>query len=453
MTRPVAFFALLLTLVAGSGHAPAQDGDTAQPFKLRVTSDTVNIRSHADVNSRVVLRVPEDTVLDALALDGDWYRILPPEGVFSYVSADYIARIPGTPRGRVQVAAGTLRVRVGSAVVKLNPARCAVQTRLPDDAEVEILGEEDGWYQIVPPEGVHFYVSASHTKPVEAAHAARLEQEAATRRTETPRPVERPVVRDVQPSPVNDNQPLPAPRQPVIEGQTFTDAKLPELEPAPRLREEPIVVRREEPAVIRREKPDTTAAPTTTGRKSAPEIVYTSDQTTPTAESATPTRTSPFGQPIPARPTQPPNANQPAVVSGTPTANPPVNPPPVQSPPTVVTQQPVRPTPAPQPVPQQPRPLPRFVAEGILQPNFSLPMGSGGLRYELQHPYTRKVIAFAEFGASVQANPTSLVGQYVGIVGPRFTEPQTGQQIVRVTGVTALPRPRGTLPNPRGLRP
>ncbi len=179
-----ALVALGLVLVWGSSSALTQNSAETRPAAaaatqpaatwLRVAAERVNLRSRGDVNSVVVARVERGTVLRAVDRDPyGWYRILPPEGVFSLVSAEYIDRLSPT-EGVASTRGGMLRVRVGSLVCAVDPLRGEVQALLKRGTSVRIIGEQDGWLKIVPPEGVYLHVSAQHTQPITDTEAARL---------------------------------------------------------------------------------------------------------------------------------------------------------------------------------------------------------------------------------------------------------------------------------------
>ncbi|GAG53044.1 unnamed protein product, partial [marine sediment metagenome] len=124
-------------------------------------------------NSRIVGRVERDDVLEGAGSDYGWHRVNPPEGVFSVVATSYIERVDAK-HGIVKVDT-TLRVRVGSDIMPRDPMRSEVQARLSRDAEVQIIGEFDAdWLKIVPPEGVHVYISSDYVERISEEVANRL---------------------------------------------------------------------------------------------------------------------------------------------------------------------------------------------------------------------------------------------------------------------------------------
>jgi hypothetical protein len=175
---------LLLAAPAPAGQHPSAGAAAEPPASatpqpearsdwLRVTAERVNLRSRADLNSRIVGRVNRDDVLAARAAENGWHRVVPPPGVFSLVAAQYIRRAD-EQRGVVDVDT-SLRVRVGSDIQPRDPLLSEVQTRLERGTEVTILGElEGGWLKISPPEGVYVYISADYVELVDAEQAERL---------------------------------------------------------------------------------------------------------------------------------------------------------------------------------------------------------------------------------------------------------------------------------------
>lgn len=164
-------------LIPAPTLAPAAEPPTASapagPYWLRVASEEVNLRSRADRNSPVVARVPRDAALRAASSEFGWHRVLPPEGVFSYVAKKYIER-KGDDVGVVTLTSGNLRVRVGSLLTVLDPDQSDLQSLLPNGTPVRILGEQGEWYKIVPPEGVFLYVAGENVERVSDEVGARL---------------------------------------------------------------------------------------------------------------------------------------------------------------------------------------------------------------------------------------------------------------------------------------
>ncbi len=154
------------------GQVPGTQPATTT-YYLRVLGDHVRLRTRADGNAMIVAQVDRDTILEARGVEFGWHRVVPPEGVYSLVSARYVER-SGPDRGVVRVRSGNLRVRAGSRVFAYDPLDCPVQTLLPNGTPVRILGEQDGWLRIVPPEGVFVYIADRYVERVSAQEARRL---------------------------------------------------------------------------------------------------------------------------------------------------------------------------------------------------------------------------------------------------------------------------------------
>ena len=165
---------------------------------LRVSANRVNIRSRPDVNSLAVARVGRDAVLRWIDAEFGWYRVLPPEGTFSYVSAEYVDR-RGEAEGVVSTRSGALRVRMGSLLRDVDPAQSEVPARLARGTRVTIVGEQGGWLKITPPEGVYMYVSGDHVDRISEQVADRLRSVSSRPAIAASRPGgERPTTRPAQ---------------------------------------------------------------------------------------------------------------------------------------------------------------------------------------------------------------------------------------------------------------
>jgi serine/threonine protein kinase len=94
----------------------------------------------------------EGAAVTVVGIRNDWLKILPPSGSFCYVPKAYVERAGDSRRGRVIRA---LSVRAGSSVTQM---KTTMQTKLIEGTDVRIIGEQDEFYKIDPPEGVYLYV-------------------------------------------------------------------------------------------------------------------------------------------------------------------------------------------------------------------------------------------------------------------------------------------------------
>lgn len=229
-------------------------------FWLRVTGERVNIRSRADVNSRIVGHVNADDLVEALSGEYGWFRIVPPDGVHSLVASEFIDRVGGAS-GVVNVDT-SLRVRVGSDVQQRDPELSEVQTRLQPGDEVEILGQlNEQWLKITPPTGVHVYIWGDFTERVSEEETARIAaNKPSAKPTATAREPAQPATEDVVTT------------QPVADKTTDAPSQTtPVVTAAPPDREVAQAAPASQPATVRIVTPPPQPAPAAQIKKVAPE--------------------------------------------------------------------------------------------------------------------------------------------------------------------------------------
>ena len=362
---------------------------TAAETWLRVTAEEVYIRSRADANSLPVARVPRDTLLHAVGRDPyGWYRIQPPDGVFSLVAAEYVDR-RGPSAGIVSVRSGTLRVRVGSLVRDVDPVQAEVQTLLERGAAVQIVGEQGPWLRIVPPPGVYVYVAAQYVEPVADDVAAGLR--AIARVTTQPASQAAPAAQAIgRPEPAGGpdlsgawGQRLVAveaaiaaeSRKPLAE-QSWSGA-IADLRPIAAQREEPLAARLAEAwmAQLERRSAEQDAV------RAAGELLQRGarEQTQYERERQRIAR-----------------ARQAATRSA-------------------------------------------FAARGELQRSLALAPREGKRWYKLVDPLTGRMEAYVEVNAGSPIDAEKFVGQYVGLRGPRRADPALGADVVQAEEIVGLP--------------
>jgi hypothetical protein len=407
--------ASLLATFAGAPAAPTSASTPVAPatqpasapadgYFLRVTADSVNLRSRGDANSTIVARVPRDTILRGFGQSYGWHRVLPPEGSCSYAAAAYIERRSET-EGMVVVQSGTLRVRVGSTARELDPQESEVQVLLERGAPVHILGTQGQWLKIAPPPGVYFYVSAEHVTPVTVAAAsqlpaARVIPGAAPPRAAASAPVASAPAATTRPAAHPDLSGAWGQRLVLIEAALEAEARRPPLEAdwaALLARLRPVAQQREEPMVARlaaawmdqvqQRIADQDAA------RAADEVVQRAARERAAHERE-------MGQ-IERLATRP--------ASG-----------------------------------------PAWVAQGELLQSIARPQPPGRAAYKLQDPFTRRVVVYLEIDRALHLTVERLLGQYVGVRGERRADAELGADLVRVSEIVALgpPPPAAPVPPP-----
>lgn len=173
-TLPPAVAVILSCATAAPGQTSTQPATTfGEPFVLRVAADSLFLRCRADLNSTPVVQVTGGTLLLAEGMEYAYYRIVPPPEVFYYASADYVREL-GDGRGIATVSSGGLRIRAGSLVVNQDPNNADAVARVENGAELTIMGRQDGWLKVRPPEGVYVYALDDYVTRASPAEAARF---------------------------------------------------------------------------------------------------------------------------------------------------------------------------------------------------------------------------------------------------------------------------------------
>lgn len=172
-TRHVLLLALGITFsspafLPSPARAQAEDGNVREQghvansdFKFKGTAkSTTFIRSGPSNNFYPTTKLNKGDEVTVVGIKYEWLKILPPPGSFSYVPKAYVERRGDGKVGRVT---NVLNVRAGSSE---NQIKTTVQVKLREGEDVTIIGEQDEYYKIVPPEGAYLYVHQQYIKPV-----------------------------------------------------------------------------------------------------------------------------------------------------------------------------------------------------------------------------------------------------------------------------------------------
>ncbi len=143
-------------------QAQTASGDDAFPWEGEVTGANVYVRSGAGSNWYPTTKVGTGDRVLVLGEKFGWYRIVPPDGSFSYVDRSMVRRSDDGKTG--VVTRDNVYVRAGSA---LSPRKSATQMVIREGAQVEITGEADGFYKLVPPKGASLFISRQYVRRVE----------------------------------------------------------------------------------------------------------------------------------------------------------------------------------------------------------------------------------------------------------------------------------------------
>jgi SH3-like domain-containing protein len=150
-----------LAPVAYGQETPATEVENSKyQFAGTVNSSAVYVRSGPSENDYAVMKLDKGAELTVVGIRFEWLKVLPPQGSFCYVAKAYVEKRGDGTIGRVT---NPLYVRVGS---ELNSLKAKVAMKLDPNQDVNIIGEQDEYFKIVPPQGVYMYVNRQFVDPV-----------------------------------------------------------------------------------------------------------------------------------------------------------------------------------------------------------------------------------------------------------------------------------------------
>lgn len=386
---------------------------TSGPFWIRINGDSVNLRSRPDLNSTAVARLDRGTMLRSVGMDGTWYRVMAPRGVFSLVKAEFVETRPDG-RGTVKLDSGTLRVRVGSRTTPVEPERSDVQTLLERGTEVRITGRQGDWLEIVPPDGVFFFVASEFAERVSDESAGLA-------------PGAEPPVAFSQGDP--DRAVLSGGGSPAS-ASTETTLRLP-----PTLATAfsgagggPTTTQPVEPLV----RPDLSGPQ---GRKlvEIEERIFV-ESARPAVDRAWPPLIADL-RPIAVQSEEPPVAQRATQWIRELEARQ-ARDDKLRAERAALAQHAAATAPQPRSEPLEGKGA--FEAVGVLMPSFALEAGSSGLRYQIVDPLSKRVLAYCEFPKEGDFKASNAVGKYVGVIGERYMDLKQEVQVIRVQSMTVL---------------
>ena len=153
-----------LLVLTGAAAAAAQSAEERFPYSAFVNVGEAAVRSGPGETFYPVLALRHGDAVEVWRHDpAGWCAIRPPEGAFSWISADFVRR---TGESTGVVVGSQVNVRVGTVVSDL---RDAVQVKLDDGEAVDILearalvtgDRETLWYKILPPSGEFRWIHQS----------------------------------------------------------------------------------------------------------------------------------------------------------------------------------------------------------------------------------------------------------------------------------------------------
>jgi hypothetical protein len=136
------------------------EGNSRFQFEGVVNANSVYVHSGPNENDYPTMKLDRGAHVTVVGIRFDWLKIIPPDGSFCYVAKAYTEKRGDGSVGRTTNA---LNVHIGS---DLNTLKVKVAKRLEADTDVVIVGEQDEYFKIKPPEGVYLYVDKQFVDPV-----------------------------------------------------------------------------------------------------------------------------------------------------------------------------------------------------------------------------------------------------------------------------------------------
>lgn len=149
---------IILSVFLVTASCFAVDPAPAPPYQAKVLGDNVSIFSKpSTTDSYVCGTVSDSDTVTVVRIVGQWSKIMPVEGCFSWISSDYIDLDQNMPNVAM-VTGNSVNVWAGSD--KLSPLHSTRKQTLLNKGElVTLLGEKkDGYYKIVPPVGAYLWI-------------------------------------------------------------------------------------------------------------------------------------------------------------------------------------------------------------------------------------------------------------------------------------------------------
>ncbi len=162
-----ASLAVIAPMIAQAQETKLEDVDNSKFHAVGiVNANSVYVRSGPSDNDYPVLKLDKDAQLTVVGRRFEWLKVLPPSGTYCLVAKAYVEKHGDGSQGTVT---NTLYVRIGTT---LNAMKTKVAMKLEPGEEVRILGEQEEYFKIVPPQGVFLYVNMTFVTPTKVADGA-----------------------------------------------------------------------------------------------------------------------------------------------------------------------------------------------------------------------------------------------------------------------------------------
>lgn len=139
--------------VAQDAVSPPDVANSKYEINGLINVDSVYVRSGPGEGYYPTSELAKGAPVTVVGIKFDWLKILPPPDSYSYVGEKFVDHDANSTVGKIN--RDDVNVRAGSLI---NAMKTTVQTRLSKGDQVQIIGAEDDYLKIKPPEGAYLYV-------------------------------------------------------------------------------------------------------------------------------------------------------------------------------------------------------------------------------------------------------------------------------------------------------
>ncbi|MFH1854241.1 MAG: SH3 domain-containing protein [Candidatus Omnitrophota bacterium] len=121
-----------------------------------VKSNGANVRAGDNVNFTSLCRLEDGDPVKVVGKRYSWYKIILPRKAYVYIKMDFVES--PSKKGEAEINAMRVNLRAGP------DTSYAILGQISKPEKIRIAGEENGWYKIIPPEGVTGWIHSSQLR-------------------------------------------------------------------------------------------------------------------------------------------------------------------------------------------------------------------------------------------------------------------------------------------------
>ena len=155
------FGSLAVPVMAAEETPTAEAVDTAKnSFPGIVNANAVFVRCGPAESYYATSKIEKGAKVTVVGIRMDWLKITPPEGSFCYVAKAFVEKRGDGTVGRI--TKDSVNVRAGST---LNNLKVVPLCQMTQGQDVQIIGEQEEYFKIKPPQGRTFTSTSSLSTP------------------------------------------------------------------------------------------------------------------------------------------------------------------------------------------------------------------------------------------------------------------------------------------------